>query len=56
MQSKLNSNLYLAGEVLDIDGLTGGFNLQSAWATGRLAGINIAKKLEKKMTLLQEYL
>ena len=45
MQSKLNSNLYLAGEVLDIDGLTGGFNLQSAWATGRLAGINIAKRL-----------
>ena len=43
MQSKLNPNLYLAGEVLDIDGLTGGFNLQSAWATGRLAGINIAK-------------
>ncbi len=45
MQSKLNFNLYLAGEVLDIDGLTGGFNLQSAWATGRLAGINIAKRI-----------
>lgn len=45
MQSIINPNLYLAGEVLDIDGLTGGFNLQSAWATGRLAGVNIAKRL-----------
>ncbi len=45
MQSKLNPNLYLAGEVLNVDGLTGGFNLQSAWATGRLAGIGIAKRL-----------
>jgi len=52
MQSKLNSNLYLAGEVLDIDGLTGGFNLQSAWATGRLAGINIAKKVEFDMSTI----
>lgn len=46
MESKLKSNLYFGGEILDIDGLTGGFNLQSSWATGRLAGISIAKKLK----------
>ncbi len=39
MQSKICPNLYFAGEILDIDGFTGGFNLQAAWATGRLAGL-----------------
>ena len=39
MQSKLVSNLYFAGEVLDIDGVTGGFNFQSAWTTGFIAGM-----------------
>ena len=39
MQSKVCPNLYFAGEILDIDGFTGGFNLQAAWATGRLAGL-----------------
>lgn len=43
MESKKCPGLYLAGEILDIDGFTGGFNLQSAWATGHLAGISIAK-------------
>lgn len=38
MESKICPGLYLAGEILDIDGFTGGFNLQSAWATGYLAG------------------
>ncbi|MEI7451878.1 MAG: NAD(P)/FAD-dependent oxidoreductase [Candidatus Falkowbacteria bacterium] len=38
MASKLYSNLYLAGEVLDLDGPTGGYNLQAAWTTGYLAG------------------
>ncbi len=38
MQSKIITNLYLAGEVLDIDGPTGGYNLQSCWSTGRAAG------------------
>ncbi|MBL8062907.1 MAG: NAD(P)/FAD-dependent oxidoreductase [Anaerolineales bacterium] len=38
MQSRIVDGLYLAGEVLDIDGLTGGFNFQSAWTTGWLAG------------------
>lgn len=38
MESKLIKNLYFAGEVLDLDALTGGFNLQIAWSTGHLAG------------------
>lgn len=37
MESRLAPGLYFAGEVLDIDGLTGGFNLQAAWTTGYLA-------------------
>ena len=41
MESKGHSGLYFAGEVLDIDGITGGFNFQAAWTTGRLAGIAI---------------
>lgn len=39
MESKMVKNLYFAGEVLDIDAMTGGFNLQIAWSTGYLAGI-----------------
>jgi len=38
MESKIHPNLYFAGEVLDIDGITGGFNFQAAWSTGFLAG------------------
>lgn len=38
MESKLVKNLYFAGEVLDLDAMTGGFNLQIAWSTGHLAG------------------
>lgn len=41
MESKKIKGLYFAGEVLDVDGLTGGFNLQIAWSTGALAGNNI---------------
>ncbi|MBT4849606.1 NAD(P)/FAD-dependent oxidoreductase [Candidatus Parcubacteria bacterium] len=41
MQSKIIKNLYLAGEVLDLDGPTGGYNLQSCWSTGYVAGSNI---------------
>ena len=36
--------LYFAGEVLDVDGITGGFNLQAAWSTGFLAAVSIAKR------------
>ena len=40
MESKLVEGLYFAGEVLDLDALTGGYNLQIAWSTGYLAGIS----------------
>lgn len=45
MESKRTKNLYFAGEVLDLDALTGGFNLQIAWSCGYLAGISIREKL-----------
>ncbi|MBS6212572.1 MAG: NAD(P)/FAD-dependent oxidoreductase, partial [Proteus hauseri] len=38
MESKLVSRLYFAGEVLDLDAVTGGFNLQIAWSTAYAAG------------------
>jgi predicted Rossmann fold flavoprotein len=41
MKSKLITNLYWAGEVLDLDGFTGGYNLQAAWSTGFVAGSSI---------------
>ncbi|MFZ5965793.1 MAG: NAD(P)/FAD-dependent oxidoreductase [Bacillota bacterium] len=41
MESKLVSGLYFAGEVIDVDALTGGYNLQIAFSTGYLAGINV---------------
>lgn len=41
MESKIISGLYFAGEVLDVDGYTGGFNLQIAWSTGFVAGSSI---------------
>jgi predicted Rossmann fold flavoprotein len=42
MESKVCPGLHFAGEVLDIDGITGGFNFQAAWTTGRLAGLAMA--------------
>lgn len=41
MESKILDNLYFAGEVLDVDAVTGGFNLQIAYSTGYLAGLSI---------------
>ena len=41
MKSKLIDNLYFAGEMIDVDALTGGFNIQIALSTGYSAGINI---------------
>jgi hypothetical protein len=38
MESRICPGLYFAGELLDIDGITGGFNFQSAWTTGWIAG------------------
>ncbi|MBN7810823.1 NAD(P)/FAD-dependent oxidoreductase [Algoriphagus sp. H41] len=45
MQSIYHPNLYFAGEVLDIDGITGGFNFQAAWSTGFLAGKSIKQRI-----------
>jgi len=44
MQSRKVSGLYFAGECLDIDGITGGFNFQAAWTGGRIAGLAMAKE------------
>ncbi|HQV77458.1 MAG TPA: NAD(P)/FAD-dependent oxidoreductase [Chitinophagales bacterium] len=44
MQSKIIPNLFFAGETLNIDAVTGGFNFQAAWTTGFIAGNNIAQK------------
>ena len=41
MESKFVKGLFFAGEVLDLDALTGGFNLQIAWSTARAAGLGI---------------
>ena len=45
MESKLVSGLYFAGEVIDVDAYTGGFNLQIAFSTGYLAGENAASDI-----------
>ena len=42
MESKITPGLFFAGEILDIDGVTGGFNFQNAWTSGHLAGRAIA--------------
>ncbi|MCC6571700.1 MAG: NAD(P)/FAD-dependent oxidoreductase [Chitinophagales bacterium] len=43
MQSRLFPRLYFAGEVLNIDAVTGGFNFQAAWTTGHIAGVHMAE-------------
>lgn len=48
MESRRCKGLYFAGEVLDVDAQTGGFNLQIAWSTGHLAGISAADKKEHR--------
>ena len=45
LESKRHPGLFFAGEVLDIDAITGGFNLQAAWSTGYVCAQNIAKSL-----------
>ena len=42
MESKLHKNLFFAGEVINVDGVTGGFNFQNAWTTGWIAAKAIA--------------
>ncbi len=44
MESKIIPNLFFAGEVMDVDGVTGGFNFQHAWTSGWIAATNIAQK------------
>lgn len=48
MESKMTPNLYFAGETLDVDGDTGGYNLQFAFSSGALAGKSIASKSKKE--------
>ena len=47
MESKVCKGLYFAGEVVDIDGVTGGFNFQHCWTSGWIAGKSIALELNK---------
>lgn len=48
MESLVCPGLYFGGEVMDVDGFTGGFNLQASWATGRLAGESIAERANSR--------
>ena len=45
MRSKLVDNLFFAGEIINVHGVTGGYNLQQCWSTGYLAGTAAAKNL-----------
>ena len=49
MESRLTPGLFLAGELLDVDGMCGGYNLQWAWASGWLAGSAAAKTADKRI-------
>jgi cytidylate kinase len=51
LQSKLIKGLFFAGEILDVDAYTGGFNLQIAWATGRQAGLSAAVSIKELVTM-----
>ena len=44
MESKLIKGLYFAGEIIDVDAYTGGFNLQIAYSTGYTAGISVSEE------------
>jgi len=46
MESRIRQGLYFAGEILDVDGITGGFNFQNAWTSGFIAGKSIALEAE----------
>ena len=48
MESKLVRGIYFAGEILDVDGKCGGYNLQWAWTSGHIAGINAAGRREEQ--------
>ena len=44
MESRLMGDIYFAGEILDVDGICGGYNLQWAWSSGKAAGCRAAQK------------
>lgn len=46
MKSKIIDNLYFAGEIINVDGKTGGFNLQECWSTGYIAGKSVIKEVK----------
>jgi hypothetical protein len=48
MESKKLPNLFFAGEILDLDGPSGGYNLQECWSTGYLAGESAVKGVTSK--------
>ena len=48
MESKLIKNLYFCGEIMDVDGRCGGYNLQWAWTSGYLAGKYASSKKKKE--------
>ncbi len=48
MESKLREELYFAGEILDVDGICGGYNLQWAWSSGKAAGCRAAQKRRRE--------
>jgi len=50
MESRIVKGLYFAGEILDVDAYTGGFNLQIAWSTGRAAGISAAENKQMEVS------
>ena len=54
LESKQRPNLFYAGEVLDIDGVTGGFNFQAAWTTAYAVAKGIARKTEQNGEVLAE--
>ena len=54
MESKLVPGLYFAGEVIDVDAYTGGFNLQIAFSTGRLAGLSADEEIKNERGVYYE--
>ena len=52
MESKIVEGLFFAGEIIDCDAYTGGFNLQIAWATAYAAGLNVKTAIDKNSTML----
>ncbi|KMT17140.1 hypothetical protein BVRB_2g040520 [Beta vulgaris subsp. vulgaris] len=55
MESKILSNLFFAGEILNIDGITGGFNFQNAWTGGYIAGTNIGNLARDRALMVERF-